>query len=49
MPFTSPPNPQAFNQQVWALVRQIPAGQVATYGQISLMLPPRMGIEFEVR
>ena len=47
MPFTSPPNPQAFNQQVWALVRQVPAGRVATYGQIALMLPPPMGIEFE--
>lgn len=47
MPFTSPPNPQDFNQQVWSLVRQIPAGRVATYGQIALMLPPPMGIEFE--
>ena len=46
MPFTSPPNPQDFNQQVWSLVRQIPAGRVATYGQIALMLPPPMGIEF---
>ncbi len=46
MSFSSPPNPQAFNQQVWDLVRQIPAGRVATYGQIALMLPPPMGIEF---
>jgi alkylated DNA nucleotide flippase Atl1 len=47
MSFTSPPDPQAFNQQVWALVRQVPRGRVVTYGQIALMLPPPMGIEFE--
>jgi methylated-DNA-protein-cysteine methyltransferase-like protein len=47
MPFTSPPNPQAYNQQVWDLVRQVPRGRVATYGQIALMLPPPMGVDFE--
>lgn len=45
--FTSPPNPQAFNQQVWELVRQIPRGRVASYGQIALMLPPPSGVDFE--
>jgi methylated-DNA-protein-cysteine methyltransferase-like protein len=29
----------AFNRLVWAIVRQIPAGRVATYGQIASMLP----------
>lgn len=38
--FTSPPNPLIFNHQVWDLVRQIPAGKVATYGQIARMIPP---------
>jgi len=39
--FTSPPNPHAFNALVWNLVRQIPVGKVATYGQIgALILPP---------
>ncbi|MFZ5879892.1 MAG: MGMT family protein [Chloroflexota bacterium] len=47
MPFTSPPNPQIYNQQVWDLVRQVPRGRVATYGQIALMLPPPMGVDFE--
>ncbi|MBI1794379.1 MAG: MGMT family protein [Chloroflexi bacterium] len=47
MQFTSPPNPQEFNQRVWALVRQVPRGKVATYGQIALMLPPPNGADFE--
>jgi len=47
MRFTSPPNPQAFNQQVWELVRQIPRGRVASYGQIAQMLPPSAGVEIE--
>lgn len=45
--FTSPPNPQAYYAQVWDLVRRIPRGRVATYGQIALMLPPPQGVEFE--
>ena len=40
MGFTSPPNPTQYNQQVWALVRQIPAGKVATYGTIAGLIPP---------
>ena len=47
MQFTSPPNPQQFNERVWALVRQVPRGQVATYGQIALMLPAPNGVELE--
>ena len=45
--FTSPPNPQDYNQRVWQLVRQVPRGKVATYGQIALMLPPPAGVDFE--
>ncbi len=45
--FSSPPNPQAYHQQVWEIVRQIPRGRVATYGQIAKMLPPPMGVEIE--
>ncbi len=33
--FTSPPNSEWFKAQVWSMVRQIPAGKVATYGQIA--------------
>ncbi len=43
--FTSPPDPIIFNHQVWDIVRQIPAGKVATYGQIARMLPPPDGVE----
>ena len=37
--FTSPPDPVAFNHTVWDLVRQIPEGRVATYGQIASLIP----------
>ena len=47
MRFTSPPNQAGYYAQVWELVRQIPAGKVATYGQIARMLPPPQGVEFE--
>ena len=47
MRYTTPPNQQAYYEQVWTLVRQIPKGKVASYGQIALMLPPPNGVEFE--
>jgi len=47
MQYTSPPNQQAYYEQVWNLVRQIPRGKVAAYGQIALMLPPPNGVDFE--
>ena len=47
MRYTSPPNQQAYYEQVWNLVRQIPHGKVAAYGQIALMLPPPNGVDFE--
>lgn len=45
--FSSPPNPQAYYQQVWEIVRQIPPGKVASYGQIAKMIPPPNGVEIE--
>ncbi len=45
MPFSSPPDPKAYNERVYALVRAIPAGQVATYGQIARLIPPVPGVE----
>lgn len=45
--FTSPPNQQAFYEQVWELVRQVPEGRVTTYGQIAKMLPPPPGVDLE--
>jgi methylated-DNA-protein-cysteine methyltransferase related protein len=40
MRFSSPPDSMIFNHQVWEIVRQIPSGKVATYGQIARMIPP---------
>jgi methylated-DNA-protein-cysteine methyltransferase related protein len=45
MQFTSPPDPIIFNHQVWEIVRQIPPGKVATYGQIARMIPPPEGMD----
>ena len=47
MRYSSPPNQQAYYEQVWTLVRKIPRGKVATYGQIALMLPPPNGVEID--
>lgn len=44
---TSPPNQQAYHEQVWELARQIPPGTVATYGQIAQIIPLPMGVEPE--
>ena len=42
--FTSPPDPVAFKAHVWEIDRQIPAGKVATYGQVAALVPIPMGI-----
>lgn len=47
MRYSSPPNQQAYYEQVWNLVRQIPRGKVSSYGQIAMMIPPPAGVEFE--
>lgn len=39
-PFSSPPDPKAFNATVWDIARQVPPGKVTTYGQIAAMIPP---------
>jgi methylated-DNA-protein-cysteine methyltransferase-like protein len=45
MRFTSPPDPSGYQQQVWELVRRVPAGKVVTYGQVAALLPPPHGVE----
>jgi methylated-DNA-protein-cysteine methyltransferase-like protein len=42
--FTSPPDRMAFFEQVWEIVRQIPAGRVSTYGRIAAYLPRPKGM-----
>ena len=38
--YSSPHDPIIYKNQVWEIVRQIPPGLVATYGQIARMIPP---------
>jgi methylated-DNA-protein-cysteine methyltransferase-like protein len=45
--FSSPPNQQNYYEEVWMIVRQIPIGKVATYGQIAKMIPPPNGVDIE--
>lgn len=45
--YSSPPNQQAYYEHVWMLVRRIPRGKVATYGQIAKMIPPPQGVDIE--
>lgn len=40
MQYIPPPNPDIYYEQVWHLARQVPHGEVATYGQIAQMIPP---------
>jgi methylated-DNA-protein-cysteine methyltransferase-like protein len=41
------PDPGAFNSIVWEIVKQIPPGKVATYGQIAEMIPVPQGVSAE--
>lgn len=44
-PFSSPPDPIIYNNQVWEVARQVPEGKVATYGQIARLIPTPPGVE----
>ena len=35
-----PTDQTAYYQTVWEIVRQVPPGQVVTFGQIAVMIPP---------
>ncbi len=39
------PDPITYYRIVWEIVRQIPAGKVATYGQIATMIPTPGGVD----
>jgi len=45
MAYSNPPDPKAYNAQVYEIVRQIPAGRVMTYGQIAAILLPPAGVD----
>lgn len=36
---------RGFSEQVWRLVRQIPAGRVMTYGGVAALVPPPRGMD----
>lgn len=42
--FTSPPSQTQFNLTVWEIVRKIPEGKVATYGQIASLVTVPQGM-----
>ena len=42
--YASPPDRMAYYSLVWEIVRQIPPGKVATYGQIASLIPPPGGM-----
>ena len=41
------PDQAYFNSEVWRIVRQIPPGKVATYGQIAALVPIPPGVPEE--
>jgi methylated-DNA-protein-cysteine methyltransferase-like protein len=45
MDIQTPPDREAYYQTVWDIVRQVPRGQVVTFGQLAAMIPPPPGIE----
>lgn len=44
MPFSSPPDPKAYNARVYEICRAIPAGRVMAYGWIAKLIPPPVGV-----
>ena len=45
MKYIPPPNQDDYYEQVWQIARQVPHGEVATYGQIAEMIAPPEGIK----
>jgi len=43
--FVSLRDPNVYNTLVWEIVRQIPVGKIATYGQIAAIIPPPGGMD----
>ena len=45
MKYIPPPSADDYDKQVWQIARQVPYGEVATYGQIADMISPPEGIK----
>jgi len=48
MQMPQPPDQQQYYETVWDIVRQVPRGQVVTFGQIAAMIPAPEGVDPEV-
>ena len=44
-PLASPPDVASFNHQVWDVVRAIPPGRVASYGQVAKLVSLPAGVD----
>jgi methylated-DNA-protein-cysteine methyltransferase-like protein len=44
-PYVSPPDVHLYQARVWDIVRMIPSGRVATYGQIAGLIHPPPGMD----
>ncbi len=44
-PLASSPDPATFKRNVWDVVRTIPRGRVATYGQVAKLVPLPAGVD----
>jgi methylated-DNA-protein-cysteine methyltransferase-like protein len=44
MSYAAPPDPKAYAEQVYAIVRAIPPGRVMAYGQVAQLIPPPEGV-----
>jgi methylated-DNA-protein-cysteine methyltransferase-like protein len=42
--FTTPPDSDGFNEAMWEMVRQTPAGKVCAYGRIAELVGPPAGM-----
>jgi methylated-DNA-protein-cysteine methyltransferase-like protein len=40
MAFSNPPDPKAYDDRVYLVVRAIPSGRVLAYGQVARLIPP---------
>ncbi len=40
MAFSTPPDPKAYDDRVYLIVRAIPPGRVLAYGQVARLIPP---------
>ena len=47
MNYAPPPDKKHYYEQIWAQAREIPYGRVATYGQLTKLVPPPEGTSDE--